>query len=389
MRRHPAEVVLGLGFLLRVWAYLLNRSYWMDEGSLLGNLVGVRVFDFSSHLSGDQLAPIGFLVVERIVISLLGDSGYATRLLPLICGLVSLWLFAKLAARVLSAPAALVALILFALSDDLVYYSSELKPYSSDLAIILAITLLCLKSLDQPLGNRRTAILALFAVVAPWFSFPSAFAIAGCGAALAIERIGRGWWRDVGRLAIVGACWALSFVFSYTASHALLSGATTMYIFWNFAFLPFPPRATADLATAGGILLEVFVNPLNMLPRSLPPYVVAVPLAILLVGAFALAARDRSVFLILVMPVVLALIAAAMRRFPFHGRLILELMPAFFLMMAETADLVRARLGRIAYRVVLAVLLFYPCMSTLYELSAPRERYFNSHGDLHHNRFVE
>ena len=103
-----------------------------------------------------------------------------------------------------------------------------------------------------------------------------------------------------------------------------------MYVFWDFAFLPIPPRTTADLVKAGGILLEVFVNPLNLVPPFLPPFVVVVPLAFVLVGGYALAVRDRAVFLMLILPACLALAAAGMRRFPFHGRLILELMPACF-----------------------------------------------------------
>src|SRR3954447_3454197 len=117
MWEHPAETLLAVGMLLRVWTYLLNRSYWMDEGSLLANLKDIGIFDVSSQLTGDQLAPMGFLILERILVGLLGESGYVTRFLPLCCGLASLWLFARLAARLLSPRAALVALALFALSD--------------------------------------------------------------------------------------------------------------------------------------------------------------------------------------------------------------------------------------------------------------------------------
>ena len=129
LRDHPADVICWLGVLLRVGVYLWNRQYWMDEGSLLGNLEGMRVLDFSGHLHGDQLAPVGFLIIERVIVGLLGDSGYATRFFPLVCGIVALWLFKSLAFRFLPFAAAMVALALFAFSDDLVYYSSELKPY--------------------------------------------------------------------------------------------------------------------------------------------------------------------------------------------------------------------------------------------------------------------
>ena len=184
MRDNPDWVVVGFGVFLRVLAYLYNRPYWMDEASLLGNLFEPRIFDFSGPLLGDQLAPIGFMIIQRMIIGLLGLSGYVTRFLPLVCGIASLWLVRKLAFRWLSAPAAMAALFMFALSDDLVYYSSEVKPYSSDLLYGLAILLVSSDLLDHPLCKRRIAVLGVLAAAAPWLSFPSVFMIAGCGAVL-------------------------------------------------------------------------------------------------------------------------------------------------------------------------------------------------------------
>ena len=41
---------------------------------------------------------------------------------------------------------------------------------------------------------------------------------------------------------------------------------------------------------------------------------------------------------ILVLPIVLAMVASAMKRYPLHGRLILELVPAFFLLIAQGTE---------------------------------------------------
>src|SRR5262249_51571346 len=83
VRERPEAVVLGAGVFLRVLVYLTNRTMWLDEMSLAGNLVGKRILDFSEHLTGDQLAPVGFLIVQRAIARLLGDSNFALRLLPL------------------------------------------------------------------------------------------------------------------------------------------------------------------------------------------------------------------------------------------------------------------------------------------------------------------
>ena len=93
VKDHPTNVLIGLGIGLRVWEYLGNRSYWLDEGSLLGNLAGKAIFDFSGTFSGDQLAPFGFMVIERFVHRIFDYETYSMRLFPLLCGIAALVLF--------------------------------------------------------------------------------------------------------------------------------------------------------------------------------------------------------------------------------------------------------------------------------------------------------
>ena len=389
MRDHPDWVVVGFGVFLRIMAYLYNRPYWMDESSLLGNLYESRIFDFSGPLNGDQLAPIGFMIIQRMIIALLGLSGYATRLLPLVCGIACLWLVRKLAFRWLSAPAAMAALVMFALSDDLVYYSSEVKPYSSDLLYGLAVLFVSSDLLDHPLCKRRIAFLGVLAAAAPLAVISICLhdrwlrrrfdCRDGVETQLARRFVANS---DRNRLGLQ--------LFPVLSSLArFLHPATTMYVFWNFAFVPLPPRSTADLLTTGGLVLEIFVNPLYLVPWSLPVYVVVLPVLLWLLGAFRLGRRHPEFFFFLVLPIVLAFFAAAVRKYPFHGRLLIELVPAFYLMIAEGADWVRVRLGRPAFLAVLILMLTYPSLSAIYEATGIRYRDFNIHGDLHRNRFME
>jgi hypothetical protein len=385
---NPESAILIAGVALRLAAYLWNRAYWMDEGTLHGNIEDTPIYDFSTHLRGDQLAPFGFLIIERMLVRVLGDFRLVTRLVPLGCGIASLWLFRSLAFRWLSYPSAVLALALFAFSDDLVYYSSELKPYSVDLAIGLAILLSTSSLLRPPSSEKKLAIFGLLAVAAPWFSFPSAFIIVGCGLELFVDRTRRRAREDQGWLLGIAVCWSASACLAYIASTWLLNQATTMYVFWNFAFLPMPPTSRTDLVKFGGIVLEMFVNPLNLVPPFLPALGVVIPLGLWLLGGVTLARRDRALFLILVMPIVLAMGASALRKYPFHGRLLLPLVPAFYLMIAEGTGWIRDLLGRRGYLVALTLLLLYPCLSTLYEATGKRARTFNAHGDLHANLFM-
>lgn len=387
--RRPLLVCLWLGVALRVWVYLQGRPYWMDEGSLLANLREGGVFDLSSPLKSDQLAPPAFLGAQRLVIRLLGESPYVTRLIPLACGLGSLWLFRAIARRTLPASAAIVAMFLFAVGDDLVYYANELKPYSTDLAVGLLVTLLSLKELHDPPSRRRSAGLAALAVASPWISFASVFVVAGCGLALLIDRLKSRRRGEIAMLLATAAAWGASVLIAHRASSRLLGPATSMYVFWNFAFLPFPPTDRESLVKAVGILLETFVTPLNLTPRLLPYAFALFALTMMIQGARRIARRDAGTLGVLLLPMALALAASALRRYPFHGRLILWLAPAFFLLIAEGLQDLRHRRGRLWYAAALAFLLIYPTFDTLYEAVPPHMREFNSHGDLRKNRFME
>jgi hypothetical protein len=364
----------------------------MDEASLSANIAGFAPLDFSRPISGDQLAPFGFMIGERAFAWALGPSKYVMRLLPFICGIVSLPLFASLSRRILSERSALVALVLFALSDDLVYYSSELKPYSLDLLIGLALTLGAVEVLGKPLTGRATAALGLAAVAVPWFSFASAFIVGGCGISLLLSSLRLRRYRDAAVLVVIGLAWLASFTVAYRASLALLSPYTTMYLFWDFAFLPLGnwPLGLENLRWSAGILLETFVNPLNLV---LPFWRASIVLPVLLMvaGSVALARRSWPACLLLLLPILLAMAASALKRYPLHGRLMLELVPSMFLLVAAGTDVVRTldrTRMRLLYKAILILLLGYPCFSAVYEATGMRPRWFNAHGDLHDNIFM-
>jgi hypothetical protein len=392
IRERPESVVIGIGVFLRVVVYLTNRSMWLDEMSLKNNLVDKPILDFSQQLTGDQLAPFGFLIVQRAMVRLVGSSNFALRLVPLAMGIAALFLFAGLARRILSRQGALVALVLFAFSDDLIYYSSEMKPYSVDLAVGLAISLVAFDALARPVTIRTVEVLAAAAALAPWCSFASAFIVAGCGATLFLDGLVSGRIRASLIWLILGIGWVANLVVSYLASQTLLSPYTSMYRFWDFAFLPIPPLDQAHLVKAGRILLEIFVNPLNLVALPWTRVGIIAPLLLLSIGALAIAHRSWRTFLLLVLPLVLAMVASGMKRYPLHGRLILELVPAFFLWVAEGTEWI-GRMDptppRLLYKAVLVLLLAYPCLSTFSEVTGVRPRHFNSHGDLHRNVFID
>ena len=143
-----AAIAVGAG--LRLYFYLLNRSLWFDEALLALNLSGRSFAELLQPLDYNQSAPLGFLLLQKTLISLLGNRDYWLRLIPLLAGLSSLPLFYLTARRFLRPAAVQVVLWLFALSPPLIYYSSECKQYSSDVLIALLLIWLAAPISSRP-----------------------------------------------------------------------------------------------------------------------------------------------------------------------------------------------------------------------------------------------
>src|SRR5512146_485715 len=172
-------LILALGAGARIVAYAANRSLWTDEAALAASIVPRSFGQLAAPLDFAQVAPIAFLWLEKSVVSLFGAGEWALRLVPFVAGLLSLFLFALVARRVLDDAGALFATTLFAVAAPLIYFAAETKQYSSDMAVALALVLLTLRLRERPLDARRAAALAVAGAVAPFVSQPSLFVLAG------------------------------------------------------------------------------------------------------------------------------------------------------------------------------------------------------------------
>ena len=98
-------LLVALGVILRLLEYGDNRKLYRDERYLLDNLVRYEIHDFTTTLTENQLAPPGFLAVERIMVRLPLPVALAGRLVPLLCGIASMFLMRSVAHRYVSPTA--------------------------------------------------------------------------------------------------------------------------------------------------------------------------------------------------------------------------------------------------------------------------------------------
>ena len=206
-----AWLLVAIGVILRFWEYLEFRTLYMDEYCLLKNIVGRPLFGFQQVLEDDQMAPPGFLVIERLLVHLPLQTTQAGRLFPLVCGIASVFLTCSVAKRFLDPRAVPLAVGMVAFGDHLLYYSAEIKQYSCDLMLALLALLLAAPRPPARMSPRRFLALGVFGLIAPWFSFPVVFVLAGVGLHLILTEATRKDYRRVGIAVSMSLLWLLSF----------------------------------------------------------------------------------------------------------------------------------------------------------------------------------
>ena len=180
---------IAFGAALRILLYCKNSSLWLDEALLALNIVRRPLRGMFRPLDYNQGAPVGFLLLEKLVTHAFGNVDLSLRLIPLIAGLASLFLFWKVARLYLRLNAVPVAMALFALCAPLILFSSEVKPYSTDVAISLVLLWAGKNMTESTLEWRQVLGFGLLGAVAIWFSFPASFVLAGIAAVLVIKAV--------------------------------------------------------------------------------------------------------------------------------------------------------------------------------------------------------
>src|SRR5712692_10219939 len=361
-------IIISWGALLRLIPYLFNRSLWLDESMLALNVINRSFFQLLKPLDYNQGSPLGFLMLERLAVQVFGTSEYTLRLFPLFCGILSILLFYRLAKLCVTPKAVPIALGLFAISGPLVYYSSEAKQYSSDVAIALLLFSAAIYYKSRELTPRRIAGFGLLGAASVWFSHPSLFILAGIGTSLTLFCLaGKGWTTRIGSLAIVYSAWALSFACCYLISLRQLSNNQALLYEWSFGFVPSPLLSL--------VAVDWFINAFFVIFRK-PVGLELTGIAVLtfLVGCISMFSNKREELFILMSPILLVLLAAGFHKYPFSARMLLFIVPGLLLFIAEGAEEIRCRTRDetpIIGACVIGLLFFHPLLSSSYQLIKP------------------
>ena len=378
-----AWTLVGLGVLARVVRFAADRSLWRDECALAINVVERSFAGLLEPLDHAQVAPLGFLVLSKAMVAVFGSGEYALRLVPLAAGLGSLPLFFLMLREFLGRGEAAVALMLFAISEPLIFYSSELKQYASDVLVCTAILLCGARILCRGPTRARLLAFAGTGIAGVWLSIPAAYACGAVGASLLLLALVRKRWLEALGVGLACAACLASFAGHY---RFLAPAQKDSYLAesWGDFEVPAPSFSAEVFDWYRRSSFAVFNDPLGF-PST------EIAAAVFLVGAVVVFRRRRLLSSMLLAPIGLALVAGILglmpfpvsaehhlldRFYPFYGRLLLFTAPSFLAAMGSgLAFLLQSSDGRRNYvgPIVAALLITLPVYQCLRNTLAPPE----------------
>ena len=340
-------MLVAIGAALRIFQYASDTSLWFDELSIVRNLVHRSEAQLATEpLRYHQVAPVGFLVTEKAVSRLLGESDLAFRALLLPVGLATLVAFLFLSRRVLEGYAVPFAVALFAIGAPFIRYCAEVKQYGIDMAAAIVMTLFTLRLRDPDATPARCVAAGLLGALFVWFSQAAILVLAGLGGALLVA-----WFLDrdaptARALRIAVPIWAITCIAAAVVAFRLVTPDTRAFMdmFWRLrgGFPPWPIEKPKDLLWLWDRVTQLFGDP--MVLRFAWPGVYA---ALAAVGFVVLWRRNRVGAIALLAPLAVGVVAAVAQQYPFRTRIALYVLPGLVLAVAEAAEWIRARMARL------------------------------------------
>lgn len=379
-------IICGVGVVLRLRQYLFCRCLWLDEAMLALNILErdysefFRPETYGTKLNGiiavQVVAPL-FMSFQKSIVWIVGNSEMTLRFFPFLCGVLSLILFHQYTGYYLKTRGRLIALFLFAISNKLIYYSSELKQYSVDVFFVLLILCVTLKILRDR-SFLLVSVLTILGAVSIWISHAVLIVLPVTGLVLLFSSL-----RKKGRIRVIAVLcmdivWCLSMAMLYFV--ALRGGvhSSDMLCWHHELFIPI----TAGIRACGHWLIDRYLHVLiNPLAWSRPGalYLAFWPTMLLLIGCVRL--RKGLKGFLLWGPIVVALILSAMKKYPFGGRMILFLVPIFVVYAAagmesllQMVSVKSPRIRIIMSTIIIVPLLIYPVAYSAYRFIIPYDR---------------
>lgn len=303
--------------------FIYNRSLWIDEAMLSTNIICKSYLELLKPLDMNQVAPVGFLIIEKTFINIFGEYDWALRIFPLMSYFLSIYFLYRLCILVFDSKIlAITTTAIFSLNVLLIYFSSEVKQYSSDVLISVLIFYSTFY-FNKERSQKALLLLTIIGIVGIWISNICIVILFTSSLFLIYKRNIKQDKYD-NSIIIPIAAWAMFFLFYYFLfinHHPLKS---YMLDYWSNcgAFLPnnlFSPEFYNFIYFKLGLIF-------NYMFRFRTYWFLG--FIVFLIGLIS-SLMERNKIVLLIFPLFIHLGLSALKLYPFDTRLILYQIPLF------------------------------------------------------------
>ena len=321
---------LTAGIAWRLIDYILRFPVWGDEASLGMNIISCSYLQLLKPLSHTQVCPIGFLWISKLMTTVAGTSAFTLRFFSLICGVTAVLIAWRVFHRVAGRRVGVIATAMLACSLATVRYSTDFKPYSTDLLVSMSYVGMGFWALRRPKDAKPLIGLILFTPLALFFSFPAIFMAAAVSLALLVRQIQESnktcrWLFVAFNMVTLGVFALLFFGFMRGQMHHTRAG---MDVYWRNAFPPLNWHIF-------GWLIQAHVSNMMSYPLGGKKGIAFLITPLCIVGAWRLWTKRRHAeCVLLTAPFALTFLAALIRAYPYgtSSRVQQHLVPSIMLL---------------------------------------------------------
>lgn len=328
----PAVLAAAAGVVVIYLQWIGARPLWVDEQMIAINIRDRAFADLGGLLWLGQSAPLGWLMLQRLVLSVAGASDLSLRFMPAMFGAATLIAAVWTGRRWMGAVGAFVLTFLCATGLWLSFFPLELKHYSADAFWGLMLPALAAWVLDASGAHRvrrRMAVWWIVAAVAHWLSNGGLLAAPGCAIVLALIIWRRHGLREALIFAAAGFVWLLSFAVYYHLSLGYTHRSGFLRSHWSREF---PPAGSGPAGTVAWIASRL--APLAHNPAGASWWIALWAAA---AAGFAFA-RSRALGLLCATAPLMAFVLAAAGFVPLYERFALWIVPSLYAGIAMLAD---------------------------------------------------
>ena len=339
------QLIALLGVAIYLRQYLSNRSLWYDEAAVTLNIIRLSFADFLVQPLPfyTQVASFGFLVIEKLMVLCWGTGEYALRLYPLLCGMGSMGLFYLILKKHIRKEFLPFGLLIFVITPSLVYYSSEVKPYITDVFLSLAAYLLIPDVFFKDSRIVKVILISGISALFVWLSFPVVFVLLGISLTCLGHAILKRKWNSLLHGCILIGSVLISFMLY---KHFLLDHLAKVpenKVFWAEGYISL-------------FNLKDWINVINAMihyPLGVEFFSWMAGMFFIL-GAYAFFKEDRKSFSIFLLPVALMFLAAVLHIYSCQKRMVLFIVPVLLIVIFKGIELVSLKGGKLKWVIMTA-----------------------------------